>query len=77
MKRKGCARWFLLVDNLSVHKVSDVKTYLSKYRIPCVYLVPYVPKHAGIESLWALAKRNYRRNILKALINEEAINIWN
>ena len=60
-----------MLDNASIHKTKKVKQYCAENDIELAYNVPYQPQFAAIEECWAMAKNNFKRRILKMMINQE------
>jgi hypothetical protein len=44
-------------------------------RIPLIFNVPYMPKYNGIEKIWAIYKKVFRKRMLELKIKEKEC--WN
>lgn len=74
------ARYFyddicLYMDNLSVHRSNLVKERLEELSIAYVFCPPYSPDCNGIESVFSILKNKLKRLRLKAVFNEEPIDM--
>lgn len=52
------------MDNLAVHKTSEVMEIYKKLRITPIFNVPYSPDFNGIESYFSLVKAEYKKLFL-------------
>lgn len=64
----------ILMDNSSVHRSQLVKTKIEELQINVLWNVPYSPQYNGIELFWALAKRNFRTQMLQVLTGQLEMN---
>ena len=65
-------RWrpfYLFMDNLNVHKSSEVKRLYDRYRITPVYNIAACPEFNCIESVFSKVKAHFKRRRLNALTN--------
>ena len=46
----------LVLDNVSYHRIQDVKNALARLRVPVIYLCPYSPELAAVEMVFAHVK---------------------
>ena len=59
------------MDNLAVHKTNMVKEKLEAMSIPSVLNVPYKPDYNPTESCLSKIKNYYKRQKLKAIVNDK------
>jgi hypothetical protein len=57
------------MDNLSVQKARSVKALYEELGLEVIYNVHYSPQFNGIESYFSLVKQQYKKMILKKMIN--------
>ena len=54
----------IFLDNLSVHRSRTVRQYCTRRGIRLVFNAPYSSEYNPVERLWALAKREFRRDMI-------------
>jgi transposase len=54
-------RLVIFMDNLQVHKSSDVKKEYERLDIIPIYSIPYSPEYNGIESTFFTIKQVYKK----------------
>lgn len=57
----------LVMDNLRVHHIREVKERLDKIGARAIYLPPYSPEKNPIEEIWSLVKRIFRSEEARTL----------
>ena len=60
------ARSYLIIENASIHKTKAIKEFAEKNNMSLVFNVPYSPLLNGIEEIWANAKHNFKKEMLKS-----------
>lgn len=50
----------LVMDNLRVHHITDVKNKMKDAQVRLLYLPPYSPELNPIEEIWSIVKRAFR-----------------
>ena len=60
------ARSDLIIENASIHKTKAIKEFDEKNNMSLVFNVPYSPLLNGIEEIWANAKHNFKKEMLKS-----------
>ena len=63
------------MDNLGVHISKWTRERLDELGIPYIYSPVYSPDYNGIESVFSIAKRYIKKERLRAIINEEQIDL--
>lgn len=58
------------MDNLAVHKSTDAKAAYQRLKITPIYNLPYSPQFNGIESYFSLVKGQYKKLLLKSIMND-------
>ena len=61
------------MDNLAVHKTSEVMEIYKKLRITPIFNAPYSPDFYGIESYFSLVKAEYKKLFLQHLMKDISI----
>ena len=61
----------VILDNASIHKTLMVRDYCEKNGIYLLFLPAYTPQLQPIENVWAMIKRDFRKQILKQMIGQE------
>ena len=64
----------LILDNASIHKTKVVREYCTQKQIKIIWNVPYSPWFNGIEEVWSLIKRDFRKSLLRQMLNQEPVN---
>lgn len=57
---------YLVMDNVSIHKNTDIKLYIESRGYGCIYLPPYSPELNPIEQFWSVCKSKLKRETLLA-----------
>ena len=57
------------MDNLEVHKTKEVLETSERLKARPIFNVPYSPDFNGIETYFSLLKGEYKKLILKRIIN--------
>ena len=57
------------MDNLSVHRSNAVKWRMDEMSIPYIFGPPYSPDFNPIELVFSIAKRELKKERLKAILN--------
>ena len=65
----------LYMDNLSVHISRKVRDRLDELGMAYIYSPIYSPDYNGIESVFSIAKRYIKQRRLKAVMDEEEIDL--
>jgi len=63
----------VLLDNCSIHKARVSKTLAQRLKIDLLWNVPYRPELNGIEFVWSIAKRRFRRMQLQRMLGTLAL----
>ena len=58
----------MFLDNLQVHKTSEVAEVCRQLGVQRIFNVPYSPDFNGIESYFSLVKAEYKRLLLQRLL---------
>ena len=66
----------LYINNLSVHKSKEVRDRMEELGIAYVFSPIYSPDYNPVEYVFSMAKREIKERRLKAIINEEQIELW-
>ena len=61
---------YLVMDNASIHKHTDIRSYIESRGYGCVYLPPYSPELNPIEQFWSVCKSKLKR---EALLKKETL----
>lgn len=61
---------YVFLDNLRVHYSKPVKEYCGRANIELVYNSAYSSEYNPIERLWAIAKTNFRKNLLSLQVKK-------
>ena len=54
--------YFLFLDNATIHRAGVVKDRCRQLGVKVVFNVSYCPEYQGIERVWAIAKRHFKRS---------------
>ena len=65
----------IYMDNLSVHKSNDVRERLEELSIGVVFCPVYSPDLNPIENIFSMAKDSIKKDRLRAIVNEEEIDL--
>ena len=68
-KNFGFSKVMVIMDNWSIHKISNVRTLLKKQKITIAFIPPYSPHLAPIEMYFGLFKKCLISNLGKQTIN--------
>ena len=60
----GGAEFAMFLDNLTVHKTTEVSEVCQRLHVRQIFNVPYSPDFNGIESFFSLVKAEYKKMIL-------------
>ena len=71
LKGKSAKRIAVLLDNASIHKTVAVKSFCNDNNIKLIFNVPYTPWFNGIEEVWAMAKREFKKEMLKGQMGKQ------
>ena len=71
LKAKTPHPFAILLDNASIHKTVAVKKFCNENEIEMMFNVPYTPWFNGIEEVWAMAKRHFKREMLKGQMEKQ------
>jgi transposase len=64
--------YYLVMDNVPIHKNNDVRKLIEGRGYGCVYLPSYSPEVNPIEQLWSVCKSKLKR---EALLEEETLTL--
>ena len=66
----------LYIDNLSVHKSKVIRERMDELSIAYVFSPIYSPDYNPVEYVFSMAKREIKERRLKAILNDEKIDLW-
>lgn len=58
----------MFMDNLQVHKTTEVVETCKRLKVQQIFNVPYSPDFNGIESYFSLVKAEYKKSMLQKLM---------
>ena len=75
------ARYFfddicIYFDNLSVHKSHEIRERMDELGIAYIYSPIYSPDYNPIEYVFSMAKKQIKAGRLKAIVNEEEVDLY-
>ena len=75
------ARYFahnicIYFDNLSVHRSQEIRDRMDELSIAYIYSPIYSPDYNPIEYVFSMAKRQIKMERLKAIMNEEEVDLY-
>ncbi|EIE79882.1 hypothetical protein RO3G_04587 [Rhizopus delemar RA 99-880] len=56
--------FYIVMDNVPIHKNTDIERYIINRGYGCVYLPPYSPELNPIEQFWSVVKSKLKREKL-------------
>ena len=62
---------YLILDNATIQQTKYIRQYAGAEGLILCFLPPYQPQFQPIELAWSLIKRDYKRQILQAMLSEE------
>lgn len=63
--------FYIVMDNVSIHKHEDITRYVVNRGFGCVYLPPYSSELNPIKQFWSVVKSKLKR---KKLVQKETLN---